>query len=360
MVLGHTLGSGGPEIEFLILSGACLLLGIFFFFQKNVKSQASVVLLAVAVALAIGAFAVDTTPDGGESIGSSPVTLSVTEPEDGSEVPAGEALQLAVDIQGGELVDESTGTDPTKGHLHIYVDGQLTSMPSVVTPPRPRQLAPGGRARDNSRVHARRPPVIRAARHDRDHRRRWMRRRRRQRFPELRTERLILRPTTADLGPDLVAAKNRSLPELRRWMAWADGEDDTGTLEFAARAEKAWELGVARNFCMVLEGEIVGNIGLDQINGMIGSAMLGYWIRSDIAGRGLMTEGAGAVVSHAFDDVGLHRIELHAALDNHGSIRVAEKLGFQRRGILRDATYADGAWMDVYAYDLLATDPPVS
>ena len=189
-----------------------------------------------------------------------------------------------------------------------------------------------------------------------------MRRRRRPRFPELRTERLTLRPTTAEMGPPLVAAKNRSLPELRRWMAWADSEDQSGTLEFAARAERAWEQGVARNFCLVHEDEIVGNIGLDLINPMIGAAMLGYWIRSDLAGKGLMTEAAGAVVRHAFDDVGLHRLELHAALDNHASIRVAEKLGFQRRGILRDATYADGAWMDVYVYDLLSTDPrpPIS
>ena len=144
MVLGHALGEGGPEIEFLILSGACLLLGIFFFFQKNVKSQASVVLLAVAVALAIGAFAVDTTPGGGESIGSSPVEVVITEPEDGVQVAAGDALELAVDIQGGELVDQSTGTDPTEGHLHIYVDGQLTSMPSVETPRVPGSWLPEG------------------------------------------------------------------------------------------------------------------------------------------------------------------------------------------------------------------------
>ena len=184
-----------------------------------------------------------------------------------------------------------------------------------------------------------------------------MRRRRRGRFNDLETERLILRPTTADLGPGLVEAKNVSLPELAKWMAWADSEDASGTLEFAVRSEAAWAQGVANNFCMIYEGRVAGNIGLDQINPMIGSCMLGYWIRSDLAGRGLMTEAATRIVEHAFDTVGLHRIELHAALDNAASIRVAEKLGFQRRGILRDGTYAAGAWMDVYVYDLLSTDP---
>lgn len=143
MLIGHTLGAGGPEIEFLILSGACLVLGVFFFFQKNVKPQASVVLLVVAVALAVGAFTIDSgsgtdTASGsgdGESIGPSPVVVTIAEPQDGATVPAGEELELQVELDGGELVNESAGTDPTKGHLHIYVDGALTTMPSVVNPP---------------------------------------------------------------------------------------------------------------------------------------------------------------------------------------------------------------------------------
>ena len=184
-----------------------------------------------------------------------------------------------------------------------------------------------------------------------------MRRRRRHRYPDLPTERLILRPTTGDLGPALVDAKDASLSELRHWMAWATDNDPNSTLDFARMADMSWATGMAHNFCLVHEGEVIGNVGLDLINPMIGSAMIGYWIRSDRAGRGLMTEGAAEVVRHAFEDVDLHRLELHAGLENIASIRVAEKLGFQRRGILRDATYADGAWMDVYAYDLLSTDP---
>jgi len=185
-----------------------------------------------------------------------------------------------------------------------------------------------------------------------------MRRKRRARFDDLRTDRLTLRPTTASMGPALVEAKNHSLPELRRWMAWAETDDQSGTLEFAAAAENAWHKGTARTFTILHEGEVVGSIGLDQVNLMIGSSMMGYWLRSDLAGRGLMTEAGAAVVAYAFGPAGLHRIELHAALENLASIRVAEKLGFQRRGILREATYADGAWMDVYSYDLLETDPP--
>jgi len=144
MLLGHALGgAGGPEIEFLILSAACLFLGVFFFFQKNVKPQASVVLLVVAIALAVGAFAVDTSSDEA-SAGSSPVTISIDEPEGGGTVPAGEELILSVAIEDGELTNDTSSTDPTQGHLHIYVDGQLVSMPSTRQPPIPGARLPAG------------------------------------------------------------------------------------------------------------------------------------------------------------------------------------------------------------------------
>ncbi|MGH2755506.1 MAG: hypothetical protein ACRDLB_13895 [Actinomycetota bacterium] len=132
MLLGHALGgAGGPELEFLILAAACLFLGIFFFFQKNVKPQASVVLLVVAIGLAVGAFAVDT---GG---GSSPATISIVEPADGGTIAAGEELVLSVAIENGELTTDTSSSDPSQGHLHVYVDGQLVSMPSTEQPPIP-------------------------------------------------------------------------------------------------------------------------------------------------------------------------------------------------------------------------------
>ena len=54
---------------------------------------------------------------------------------------------------------------------------------------------------------------------------------------------------------------------------------------------------------------------------------------------------------------GLHRIELRANLDNVASLRVAEKAGFVREGVLRAAgTNADGP-CDLVVFGLLRTDP---
>lgn len=49
----------------------------------------------------------------------------------------------------------------------------------------------------------------------------------------------------------------------------------------------------------------------------------------------MATEAAGLVVGPGFVDLGLGRIEAEVAVDNGASLRVCEKLGFRREGVLR-------------------------
>lgn len=69
-----------------------------------------------------------------------------------------------------------------------------------------------------------------------------------------------------------------------------------------------------------------------------------------------MTEAGRAVISFAFEVLDVHRIELHAGVSNKPSIRVAEKLGFQREGVLREAGRGAGGFYDAFVYGLLTTD----
>ena len=75
------------------------------------------------------------------------VAVSIVTPEDGAQVSAGEPVQLEVDLQGGELVggheeghtEEAEGAGgegqgENVGHLHVFVDGKLQSMPESLTP----------------------------------------------------------------------------------------------------------------------------------------------------------------------------------------------------------------------------------
>jgi ribosomal-protein-serine acetyltransferase len=171
------------------------------------------------------------------------------------------------------------------------------------------------------------------------------------------TPRTSLVPSAVEHADSLWAAVERSLPELRPWMAWAADDSNEHNADFLKMCEASWNSGEAWTFTIFVEDRAAGTVGLGPHVPLVRSAELGYWLRTDLAGRGLMTEAARAVVDFAFEELGLHRIELHAGTENAGSIRVAEKLGFQRVGLLRDGSRGEAGWYDCHLFDLLESDP---
>ncbi len=104
----------------------------------------------------------------------------------------------------------------------------------------------------------------------------------------------------------------------------------------------------------------MGGLGIWHTSHTEKSAEIGYWIKSDLTGKGLATEAAGALVALGFENMGIHRILMRIAVGNHPSRRVAEKLGFSYEGIAREEILVRGQWMDHEVYSLLEREwrPP--
>lgn len=152
-------------------------------------------------------------------------------------------------------------------------------------------------------------------------------------------------------------AIERSLPELKLAMSWAHTSTPASVSEHIRDAERDWEAWTGWDWAIFYEDQIAGSIGLIRHIPMWRSAELGYWIRSDIAGRGVATEAGRAAISFGFEVLDLNRIELGAAVDNIASQRVAEKLGFVFEGTKREGSLVDGRGVDTRFYGLLASDP---
>jgi hypothetical protein len=133
MNYAHTLGAGGPDLELFLFAAALLVLGVVLFLQKSAKPVVSVVLLIAALAVGTGAFAFGGSSSSTSS-GTAPapdgVEVQITAPDDGSSVPAGRPLTVEADINGGRLTTATESDDPTQGHLHVFVDDELISMPT--------------------------------------------------------------------------------------------------------------------------------------------------------------------------------------------------------------------------------------
>lgn len=106
-------------------------------------------------------------------------------------------------------------------------------------------------------------------------------------------------------------------------------------------------------------GKLAGGITLGNIrHGVSQSAHVGYWIGERYAGRGLMTDAVKVLARFAFDTLRLHRIEAACIPGNVRSIRVLEKAGFRREGLLRSYIRINGFWQDHYLYARIADDEP--
>ncbi|PTS94492.1 N-acetyltransferase [Pedobacter sp. HMWF019] len=107
------------------------------------------------------------------------------------------------------------------------------------------------------------------------------------------------------------------------------------------------------SFAILFEQVVVGRIGLHHLNMLNRSGAIGYWLVKEAEGKGIITKSCKAMINYGFDKLGLHRIEIKAAVDNLRSQAVPEKLNFRREGVLRQAELVNNEFLDLVLYSLL-------
>lgn len=148
----------------------------------------------------------------------------------------------------------------------------------------------------------------------------------------------------------LHAAKLASLPELRRWMPWAqrqpDLAEDRALLERAAQAFGAGE----DLMYLMLRGEaVVGGTGLHRLDWSVPKGEIGYWVATPHTGRGYARAAAQALCELALrppeqGGLGFARLEIRCDPENARSRRIPEGLGFALDArLVNDGRSADGS-----------------
>jgi RimJ/RimL family protein N-acetyltransferase len=172
------------------------------------------------------------------------------------------------------------------------------------------------------------------------------------------TGRLLLRQPQPGDGWALCEAVSASIDELRLWMPWAQDETTTEASEanvgrmqanFERREDLVYfifERGPDGG-----EGALVGGTGLHRIEWTVPRFEIGYWRRTDRAGRGFVTEAVRALSRMAFDALAAQRVEIRMDNRNLASARVAERAGFRCEGLLRrDTRGVSGEVRDTLVY----------
>lgn len=104
------------------------------------------------------------------------------------------------------------------------------------------------------------------------------------------------------------------------------------------------------------DGVLLGVALAPEIDREAAEAELGYIVAPEARGRGVATEMLRRLTAWAFAE-GVLRAYLYIASDNPASLRVAERAGYVREGVLRNAYLKPGRRGDAVVWSRLPTDP---
>jgi len=85
-------------------------------------------------------------------------------------------------------------------------------------------------------------------------------------------------------------------------------------------------------------------------------AEAGYIVAPAARRRGVAVRALRMLTEWSLQELDLERIELRIEVENEPSIRVAERTGFVREGVLRSVHFKQGSRADIAVYSRLATD----
>ncbi|OQS09580.1 hypothetical protein B0T37_13980 [Chromobacterium violaceum] len=164
-------------------------------------------------------------------------------------------------------------------------------------------------------------------------------------------------PEPARDAPRVYALIERHRATLSQWMAGIVRPRSAADTEaFLWSQAEGNEEGRCAHRVILVDGEIAGICSLHGINAAHRYARLGYWLADSHVGRGVMSRALALLMHYAFEELGLHRLELGCAPENLRSCRVAERLGFRLEGELRDAQFLNGRFWNMRCYGLLADE----
>ena len=174
-------------------------------------------------------------------------------------------------------------------------------------------------------------------------------------LPTLEATRLRLRPYL-DSDKTALFALYGDPAVTRFWSHPAWNDPAQAHLYLSLRKDEPTTLVHAWAIADKDSNELIGALTFFSISGVHARAEVGYSLLSRVQGKGLGTEVLSTALKYGFDTLNLHRIEADVDPRNIGSIRLLEKLNFQREGLLRQRWRVNGEVCDSVLLGLLKED----
>ena len=166
--------------------------------------------------------------------------------------------------------------------------------------------------------------------------------------PTLETERLILRKIVVTDADDMFEYSSNK--DLTRYLLWDAHPDALYTEQYICYLQERYAAGDFYDFAVVVKetGHMIGTVGFTSFDLPNRSAEIGYVISPEHQCQGYATEAILRLLALGFEEFMLERISAVCMKGNLASLRVMEKCGLKREGLLRSSVFAKGEMMDVH------------
>ena len=175
-------------------------------------------------------------------------------------------------------------------------------------------------------------------------------------FPVLFTKRLSLRDFRSSDATDILVF--RGDPIVQKYddpVIHTESE----ALAFIDELQSEFnnQEGISWAVTLKEQDAVIGAFGLHHWDQYHRRAEAGYGLARAYWGQGIGSEALRAIIQFGFEHMNLHRIYARTIADNHESVRLLERLGFQREGTQREHSWEeDGTFHDSAVYGLLARE----
>ncbi|WP_414049433.1 GNAT family N-acetyltransferase [Macrococcus animalis] len=160
---------------------------------------------------------------------------------------------------------------------------------------------------------------------------------------------IYYRPLTLDDKQEIFELLTKD--EVIRYQAWRiETMEDTENY-----INQMMSLSDKMHYCVIEDKDTKNLIGICNItmNLKHQKGEIGYMIQPEYWGNGIATHAAKYLVEYGFKEQSLNRIYAVTDIQNTGSIRVLEKVGFQREGLMRQDKIVRGKFRNSYMYSIL-------
>jgi ribosomal-protein-serine acetyltransferase len=176
---------------------------------------------------------------------------------------------------------------------------------------------------------------------------------------ELTDGKIMLRPYRESDSEESYRAIKESSAEISVWLPFAHKDYSLKeNRDWVKQRPADWKKGTGYEFAIfdAKDGTMIGGCGINGIDRANRRANLGYWVRTSHTGNGVATAATLLLAKWGFEVLKLTRIEILVAAGNERSLRVAEKVGARREGILRNRIVIDGRAHDAVMHSLVPGD----